>query len=65
MMWDVQKKAPEAVQQSLFPKLNDEEALIVRVLEEHDVDGAGLNTLVMQKFALLLQLAMHRLNHRG
>ena len=56
MMWDVQKKTPEAVQQSLFPKLNEEEALIVRVLEEHS-DGAGLNTLVIET-----GLPVHRLS---
>ena len=55
MMWDTQKKS-EAIQQSLFPELNDEESLIVQVLERYS-EGAPINTLVIET-----NLPVHRLS---
>ena len=46
MMWDTQKK-PQAVQQSLFPELNEEESRIVQVLEKY-TEGAAINTIVAE-----------------
>lgn len=57
MMWDVsQRKHPEAIQQSLFHHLSEEESHILQVLDKYP-DGATINTLVMET-----NLAVHRLS---
>lgn len=48
MMWDTPSGGrPEAIQQTLFPDLTDEEARIVALLEQH-ADGLHINTLVTE-----------------
>jgi DNA processing protein len=57
MMWgDTSSREPQAIQQSLFPSLNDEEGLIVNVLRNYE-DGAPINTLVAET-----SLPVHRLS---
>ena len=46
MMWDAKQKT-QAIQQSLFPELNEEESCIVRTLEKY-TEGAAINTLVAE-----------------
>ena len=55
MMWDTTQK-PQAVQQSLFPELNEEESRIVQALEKY-TEGAAINTLVIET-----NLPVHRLS---
>lgn len=48
MMWDTpQSGRPDAIQRTLFPELSDEENRIVELLEQY-VDGAHINTLVVE-----------------
>ncbi len=57
MMWnDSRKNTPQATQQTLFPELNDEEALIVNILNKYE-DGTTINTLVTET-----NLPVHRLS---
>lgn len=57
MMWDTPRRdTPQAIQQTLFPTLNEEESRIVQVLNNFS-DGATINTLVTET-----NLPVHRLS---
>lgn len=55
MMWDALQK-PQAIQQSLFPELNEEESRVVQALEKH-AEGVAINTLVLET-----NIPVHRLS---
>ena len=55
MMWDITQK-PQAIQQSLFLELNEEESCVVQVLKKY-TEGAVINTLVAET-----DLPVHRLS---
>ena len=55
MMWDALQK-PQAIQQSLFPELNEEESRVVQALENH-AEGVAINTLVLET-----NIPVHRLS---
>lgn len=59
MLWDTpQSGRPEAIQRTLFPTLNDEEARIVKLLGQHP-DGLHINTLVVETDIPINRLSAH------
>ena len=57
MMWDtIEKNAPQATQQTLFPTFNEEENRIVQALSKY-TEGITINTLVAET-----SLPVHRLS---